>query len=179
MSRWPSAPERFWSGVEHADADTCWMWTGYVDGEGYGYFVVDGRRARVHRYSYELMVGPIPGGLVLDHLCRNRKCVNPKHLEPVTNAENVLRGESASAASARATECINGHELSGENLRLDDDGHRRCKTCERDQGRERLRLRRAGALNLPPCNNEGCTKQSYVRGLCNAHYLQSRKRVIA
>jgi HNH endonuclease len=79
--------ERFWEKVEQGEG--CWLWTGAID-RGYGQFVWNGRK-RAHRVAYELIIGPIPEGLELDHLCRNKSCVRPEHLEPVTKAENIRR----------------------------------------------------------------------------------------
>lgn len=93
-----------------------------------------------HRVVYEELVGPIPDGLMLDHLCRVRHCVNPEHLEPVTNRENVLRGEGHSAKAARATHCLKGHPYAGENLRILSNGWRRCRACHRERERIRARL---------------------------------------
>jgi hypothetical protein len=83
----------------------------------------------VHRVVYEALVKPIPVGLVLDHLCRVRHCVNPAHLEPVTQRENVLRGETAPAANKAKTHCVRGHPFSGQNLILRKSGVRECRTC--------------------------------------------------
>lgn len=80
----------------------CWEWQGNVDSHGYGQTLYLGRRIGAHRFAYLLLVGEIPAGLVLDHRCRNRLCVNPDHLEPTTNRENVLRGEGITARKARA-----------------------------------------------------------------------------
>jgi hypothetical protein len=122
------AEERFW-GMFEEDPDThCWQWNGSLVQSGYGRH--GGTSA--HRYAYELLVGPIPEGLHIDHLCRNRGCVNPGHMETVTIAENVLRGEGVTARQRRQTHCKRGHPLSGDNLRVTPDGHRVCRACQRD-----------------------------------------------
>jgi hypothetical protein len=87
---------RFWSKVLISDG--CWVWTGTTDKDGYGVLGVDGRFVRAHRFAYELLVGPIPEGLELDHLCFNRPCVNPGDLEPVTTQENLRRRDIARTA---------------------------------------------------------------------------------
>ena len=86
--------ERFWSKVDHPDANDCWPWLGAKNPKGYGRIKADGgrRTLQAHRVAYELLVGPIPDGHHLDHLCRNRGCVNPSHAEPVTPKENIGRG---------------------------------------------------------------------------------------
>lgn len=109
--------------------DDCWIWRGSTSTVGYGQFHVWGRLVTAHRFVYELYVGPIPEGLVLDHLCRNRQCVNPAHLEPVTHRINILRGEGAGARNAAKEECPRGHPLTPENVRPSPRGFRRCSTC--------------------------------------------------
>ena len=115
--------------TEQVTESGCWVWTkGQVN--GYGRIRVNGRSTYVHRLVYELFVGPIPEGLILDHLCRVRPCCNPYHLQPVTNKENILRGESPPAQQARKTHCCNGHELSGKNVKEYAGTHRRiCQMC--------------------------------------------------
>lgn len=113
----------------------CLVWLAGDNGVGYGLFY-EGRAKRgyAHRWSYEYHVGPIPDGLHLDHLCRNRRCVNPKHLEPVTLRENLLRGVGPSAKNAQKTHCPEGHPYAGANLYVyPTSGIRRCRECGRQQ----------------------------------------------
>lgn len=124
-------PETFWAKVDKAAPDGCWLWTGYVEG-GYGRYG-HGAERLVHRLVYIELVGPIPEGLELDHTCRVRACCNPDHLEPVTHAENVRRGEGLAAQQARQTECKRGHPFTPENTYTYRQGRsRRCRTCRRE-----------------------------------------------
>jgi hypothetical protein len=117
----------------------CWEWSGVKRG-GYGQMRIDGCTLTAHRVGYELLVGPVPEGLDLDHLCRNRSCVNPAHLEPVTRSENVRRGLAparmaevarVSAERRRArTHCKRGHPLSGTNLYMHSSDRRYCRPCQ-------------------------------------------------
>lgn len=121
--------DKFWANVDRSDPSVCWEWTGTRSAKGYGVF----SGVRAHRAAYELLVGPIPAGLTIDHLCRNRACINPAHLEPVTNRENILRGESPSAIHARASHCPKGHQYDGANTWTDRRGWRTCRECRRDR----------------------------------------------
>lgn len=102
-----SDTDRFWGRVDRSG--DCWAWTGAHHVEGYGEFQMDGRRLRAHRVAWEWAHGPIPVGLEPDHLCRNRACVNPDHLELVTHRVNILRGLAPTAINAAKTECPRGH----------------------------------------------------------------------
>lgn len=124
------AEERFWPRVTKGAG--CWEWTGSVNEDGYGRFAVSHRKTvRAHRWAYEALVGPIPQGLVIDHLCRNRACVNPAHMEPVTNRTNVLRGDGITARFSRAEVCKFGHKFDGVR-----EGRRVCLECRKRHKRE-------------------------------------------
>ena len=118
------APDRFWAKVEKTDS--CWLWRGAHTGTGYGNFMIEkGRDVPAHRFAYEELVGPIPSGLMIDHLCRVRGCVNPAHMDVVTNQENARRG----ARGQLVTHCPHGHELTAQNTHIRRDGRRRCRRC--------------------------------------------------
>ena len=119
--------EPFWDRVA-PDGD-CLLWP-TSSSTGYGSLSRAGRTLLAHRVAYEQMVGPIPEGLTLDHLCRNRACVNPDHLEPVTMRVNVLRGVGFAGKNARKTHCLRGHAYDAENTRHYGP-RRRCRACER------------------------------------------------
>jgi hypothetical protein len=125
-----SIDERFWTFVARGSEDACWEWTGGKWPTGYGAFKLNGTHVNAHRVSYELLVGDIPDGLVVDHLCRNRGCVNPAHLEPVTFRENILRGEGAGAHHARKKHCLRGHTFEPPNGYTNKHGHRLCRACD-------------------------------------------------
>jgi len=131
----PSPEERFWGKVARGDSDECWLWSGALNEHGYGLLWLNGRQVRAHRYAYELLVGPIPKRLTLDHLCRNRSCVNPAHLDPATLRENILRGVGITAQAARKTHCKNGHPFDETNTIYERAG-RRCRTCQNRLVRE-------------------------------------------
>jgi len=140
----PRLPTQFWERV-FIEANGCWKWSGSITTSGYGmvpWHTSYPASKRAHRAAYLALVAPIPEGLVLDHLCRNRDCVNPDHLEVVTIRENTLRGDGPAAINARAVVCsTGGHPLSGENLYVNPRGARCCRTCIN----ARRRARRAEA----------------------------------
>lgn len=124
----PTPEQRFWLKVD--TSGDCWLWAGTLRPDGYGRFGVDGQDYYAHRWAYQLLIGPIPEGLTLDHLCRVRHCVNPEHLEPVTNAENVRRGEGITARQSRQDRCLRGH-LYAQHGAVTKKGWRQCRACQR------------------------------------------------
>lgn len=133
--------ERFWAKVDKTD--TCWLWTGTVSAGGYGAFAVQaGKPVGAHRYAYQTLIGPIPAGLFIDHLCHteavkrgeceggkciHRLCVNPAHMEPVTNGENVRRG--LGYRQEPRTHCKRDHPYDSFNTYIDPNGNRGCRAC--------------------------------------------------
>jgi hypothetical protein len=136
-------PPRFWKRIR-VSADGCWIWTGAQRAAGYGGYWDGTKATAVHLAAYKALVGP-PPDQTLDHLCRNRRCANPSHLEPVSNKENVLRGVGPTAINSRKTHCVRGHALAGENIwvvrRHGEVVGRACLECRRTQGRLRARKR--------------------------------------
>jgi hypothetical protein len=131
----------FWERVDRgSDDEGCWTWMGTKTPDGYGVFYdvrVKGSR-RAHRVAYEALVGPIPNGLQIDHLCRTRNCVNPTHMEAVSSRVNTLRGEGPTASKYRQTHCVNGHEFTPENTKIRSNGiHRQCRECMRITDRKK------------------------------------------
>lgn len=129
---------RFWAHVDKRSPNECWAWTAAIASTGYGAFSIGKRYILAHRFAYESTIGPIPEELTLDHKCRNRACVNPAHLEPVTRGANTLRGKTISAENTLKTHCPQGHEYSETNTYYLKN-HRNCRSCHR----ERERVRRA------------------------------------
>lgn len=140
--RKPSESERFWAKVdcdgpipEYAPhLGPCWLWTGAAYSQGYGHFVdAEGNHVRAHRWLWVKVIGPIPGGRVMDHLCRVPACVNPGHLEVVTPGENVRRG-IAGAALRNRTHCPRGHPFDEENTYYQKKNRgRQCRACRRER----------------------------------------------
>ncbi len=132
-------PNNFWSKVDKTDS--CWNWIAGKNQKGYGTFETE-KTQMAHRISYEDVKGDIPKGLVIDHLCRNRACVNPEHLEVVSNLENIQRGLTGKINhhNSKKTHCLKGHEFTKENTYLSSKGSRECRACHRIRERQRKQM---------------------------------------
>lgn len=164
--------DRFWSRTKPG-ANGCIEWTGLLTPCGYGRFWVGDTMRRAHRVVWVLVHGSdVPSGMTVDHLCRNRRCVNPAHLEAVPSAVNTLRGRTLSAANKAKTHCARGHELSGKNLvwrsKTDGSRYRVCEKC--DSKRSRAAAREQQRLVKEARELLGMGHVEYV-----AQYGQSRK----
>lgn len=136
----------------------CWLWTGCLNERGYGDFRLVDRMERAHRAVYRYLTGiNPPEELVANHLCKVRNCVNPDHIEFVTQRENVLYSYSPVGINARKTHCKRGHPLSGDNLYVKPTGSRVCKTCKRD---EQNKARRSGHRAYSPNPNRPNRKRA-------------------
>ncbi|MGY1946596.1 HNH endonuclease signature motif containing protein [Nocardia asiatica] len=126
-------PVRFWRKAAVDSVTDCWTWRAAKSTSGYGKFALrQNQPGYAHRIAYEALVGTIPEGLVIDHLCRNKLCVNPSHLEAVPQRINVIRGESLWGANAVKTHCDSGHQFTPENTYIRPGGRKRdCKECKR------------------------------------------------
>lgn len=130
----------FYSQIEITN--NCWNWTGKLDSDGYGLSqdlknIIGFKTNRAHRVAYYIAVKDLISGLTIDHLCRNRRCVNPAHLEEVTNVENVLRGENFTAINARKTHCYNGHPFNEANTYNPPNAKARiCRICQTNNNRK-------------------------------------------
>jgi hypothetical protein len=159
-------PDRIAEKILPSTPTGCWPWRS-ANSRRYGIVRWDGRWHAAHRLVYELLVGPIPDGMTLDHTCHpgdgscpratcpHRRCVNPAHLEPATNRENILRGSSPSAQAARKTHCPRGHEYTPENTRHDPDGSRRCRTCDNQRRRDKRQRDRDRMTQSRPGLHDG------------------------
>lgn len=121
--------------------EDCWLWAGYVNTDGYGTFNVGGKMVKAHTFSYVRACGPFDSTLEIDHLCRSRACVNPRHLEPVAHRVNVRRGRSADPQHS-ITHCPSGHPYDEANTYRTPSGTRGCLACRRDRSRALSQSRR-------------------------------------
>lgn len=141
---------RFWSKVAVPEQPSCcWEWEA-VKTNGYGQFWLSGNQFQAHRVSYSWLIGSIPAEMCVDHLCRNRSCVNPDHLRLVSNAVNVLAGFGHGAINRNKTHCPRGHEYTPENTRVSAEGHRFCRTCSRLHDRRYRNRKVLENANLNP-----------------------------
>ncbi len=124
------------------DSSGCWIWTAAIDQGGYGRIMWRGKARKAHRILYSLLIGPIPQGLTLDHLCRNRVCVNPDHLQPTTLRVNILRGNGACAQNSRKDRCCKGHLFDLYSTYYDPWGYRECRICRKARRKESCSSRR-------------------------------------
>lgn len=135
IHRGKSSRELFMAKVLVEPSTGCWIWQGRINPNGYGQLTRKRTSLYAHRYAYESMVGEIPIGTELDHLCRVRSCCNPAHLEPVTRQVNSLRGIGPGLTTLRkftVQHCKKGHEFTADNTRWTKTGWRRCRQCESD-----------------------------------------------
>lgn len=126
----------------------CWEWQGSIGSSGYGRISINSKQWLAHRYSYTLFIGDIPDDLVIDHLCRNKICVNPAHLEVVEHGENTRRGEVGLATGRKQrakTHCPKGHLYAGSNILKSSTG-RRCRACQNERSREYQRKKRSAII---------------------------------
>ena len=137
--------DRFMEKVAPDPMSGCWLWTGKMLPQGYGVLSVEGTTRGAHRLAHELFIGPIPEGMHIDHLCRNRACCSPDHIEAVTPRENLRRGIAPSWVSYRTNRCHNGHELNEQNAYITAEGRRACRPCRAAWMRAYNRKRKAAA----------------------------------
>ena len=141
-------PQRFLEKIIIDQETGCCIWTGsHVGKVGYGYFWSKSGSCRAHKFCYESIIGPVPKGMELDHLCRNTLCVLPYHLEPVSHLENVRRGVSSETSGKyqkEKTHCVNGHEFNNKNTYYPNPKHRQCRICKSVREKERRRKIKEG-----------------------------------
>lgn len=126
--------QRFFSKIKFNEKTTCWDWMASTDKDGYGQFWLNKKYHKAHRVSYELIKGVLTKGLTLDHLCKNKKCCNPEHLEQVSIQTNLKRAfHQISTINSKKTHCNNGHEFTPDNTYITPLGKRQCNECQRQR----------------------------------------------
>jgi hypothetical protein len=174
----PSWRHQFWGHVTQSPDSSCWIWAGPKGGGQYGSFAHSNwGTARPHRIMYMWVHGPIPGGKVIDHLCRNRLCVSPDHLEAITDRENILRGNGSPAQNARATHCKDGHPLTGDNVIqsiLEKKGERQCRICTMERSRVKHYRRPTESPNAGQCVGCGRLRHICANGTLHKHRLPDK-----
>lgn len=140
----PGAREEIQQWIQ-VDDNGCWVWQRMVTPSGYGRVYYRRATYAAHRFMYTIFKGPIPDNLVLDHLCRNRACCNPDHLEPVTISENVKRGNAPNYVTHRERVCRRGHAVTGDNALRTSDGFTKCRECDNANQRRRYERKRKAA----------------------------------
>lgn len=151
-SRYASVMDRLSSFICPEPNTGCWLWTGGTNSTGYGSITVRNKKYSAHKLAYETIVGKVPDGMDLDHLCRVRSCVNPAHLEPVSRSVNCLRGltgEAAGSIKRAVSQCPKGHPYDAENTRISTYGNRKpfrvCRACARDRANLAYRSKKRSA----------------------------------
>ena len=162
---------RFWSKVDKKPNQGCWLWTANKYQGGYGQIKYKNKTISAHRASYQILKGIIPDGLVLDHLCRNRACVNPDHLEIVTQRENILRGVGLAAVNKNKEFCPKGHSYSERGF-LNKNGQRICLECKRIKAASD---RSSGKAKKYPYDPEKRRRQYEKRKYKISHLLSPQK----
>lgn len=138
---------RLWEKSIYNAQTGCWIWQGAMNSEGYGQIRVEGKTLYAHRVAYESFYGPIPTDLIIDHLCRNRACINPWHMELVTNLENIQRGEAGlwfGQKQRMKPFCPNGHQYDEENTYFRPGGGRSCRACHRIRQAQYREIKKGG-----------------------------------
>lgn len=180
MSTVADLPRNMRAKIQIDRSSSCWRWTGAQNSQGYGCVGVLGKSRLVHRVAYELLVGPIPAGLVIDHVvkrgCVHKTCLNPAHLEPVTNLENIRRG-----INPNKTHCPAGHEYAGDNLilRTRENGriNRNCRTCSNQFRNERYKTRVVPVLADDDPKHGTTTGYTYYECRCEPCRDANRERL--
>jgi len=154
----------------------CILWTGALDRGGYGDVSICGKKYKVHRVAYEIAKGPIPKGLVLDHLCRVRSCVNPHHLMICTIGENVLKGDTIPARNKIATHCKKGHEFTALNTTHLSRGGRVCRTCA-NEGHRAIKTKNPELIKFWAAEWRRNNKEK-LKALKKKYYEQNKEAIL-